>query len=240
MGLRTTIGWHLWKQRVKANRGVCTSRGVRLQTNHALVSDQVAFALYRGDYENAEHTLLRDRVRPDDVVLELGCGMGFIGLVCAKRLKTGRLIGVEANPRLLPLIRENFRLNELEIELIHAAVSNQPGRVEVCVSDDFRYSGIDLSEQYERVSVPGVKLNELLDQHQPTFLVLDIEGMETSILNNEASLDSVRSIAVEVHANLTGDAAISRMLSVLFDKGFVLDTGVSRFPVLLLSREGRR
>jgi len=237
MGLRTTIRWHLWKRKLKANRGICISRGVKLQTNHALVSDQVAYALYRDNYENAEYTLLNHLVRPDDTVLELGCGMGFIGLVCAQRLQTGRIIGVEANPRLLPLIRENFELNGLEIELIHAAVSNRPGTVEICVSDDFRYSGIDLSEQYERVLVPGISLNQLLDQHKPTLLVLDIEGMETSILNEEANLASVRSIAVEVHANLTGDPAISQMLSVLNEKGFVLDTSVSCFPVLLLSRE---
>lgn len=237
MGLRKTIGWHLWKKKVKRNQGVCTSRGILLQTRHPLVTDQVAFALYRNEYENAEFTLLGEHVRPDDIVLELGCGMGFIALVCAKRLTTGRIVGVEANPRLLPLIKANFALNKLEIELIHAAVTDQPGSVEIGVSNDFRYSGIDLADQDEHVSVPGVRLNELLGQHQPTLLVLDIEGMETLILNREAELDSVQRIAVEVHANLTGDAAISQMLSVLYEKGFVMDTGVSRFPVVLLKRE---
>ena len=164
--------------------------------------------------------------------------MGFIGLVCAKRLTTGQLIGVEANPKLLPLIRENFELNQLEIELVHAAVSDQSGTIEICVSDDFRYSGVGLADQQEVISVPSTTLNELLTRYRPTLLVLDIEGVETNILNRESDLDSVRSIAVEVHANLTGDPAITQMLSALFDKGFVMDTSASRFPVVLLSRQG--
>ncbi len=56
MGLRKSIGWYFWKKKVKANKGVCVSHGVLLQTNHPLVTDQVAFALYRGEYENAEYT----------------------------------------------------------------------------------------------------------------------------------------------------------------------------------------
>ncbi|MEM1212344.1 MAG: FkbM family methyltransferase [Planctomycetota bacterium] len=237
MGLRTKIGWQLWKSKVRAAGGVCTSRGIKMQTGHPSVTDRVAYALYRQNYEAHEFRVLGSQLRPDDVVLDLGCGMGFISLACATRLTGGgRVIGVEANPSLIPLIRENFALNGQTIELIHGAISDQPGTVDIDFADDFRYSGVGLDGGDRRETVPTVVLNDLLTTHRPTGLVSDIEGVETRVLNASIDLSSLRFLSVEVHANLTGDAAISTMMSALFDHGFVLDIRSTSMPVLFFTR----
>ncbi|MEM7624593.1 MAG: FkbM family methyltransferase [Planctomycetota bacterium] len=237
MGLRKQLGWHLWRRKVRSRQGVCVLHGVRLQTNHPLVTDDVAYAVYRREYEYAELGVIAGRVRPDDVILELGCGMGFIGIVCALQLERPRIVGVEANPDLIPLLHENYELNGVEAELIHAAASDTPGDVAIDVSGDFRYSAVGAAPAPQSVSVLGVSLASLLAEHRPTFLMLDIEGVETRVLTPDVDLSTVRAIVVEVHANLTGNATITRMLAALFAQGFILDLEVSSPPVLLLRRE---
>ncbi|MEM6552394.1 MAG: FkbM family methyltransferase [Planctomycetota bacterium] len=207
-----------------------------MQTRHPQVTDAVAYSLYRERYESHEMRVLGDKIRPDDVLLELGCGMGFIGIACAKKLASGRLVGVEANAELISLIEENYALNGLEIELIHGAISDTPGEVEIDFADDFRYSGVGIPGAVRTVKVPAVLLPELLEKYQPSGMVLDVEGAEVRVLDEGVDLSSVRFIAVEVHADRTGDAAISRMVAALFGHGFVLDVVSTSTPVLFFYR----
>lgn len=85
-----------------------SQRGVRLPIDHASYSEPVLEMLNRGWYEGTEAEILIKVLRPDDVVLELGTGIGFSGervvrllddLACARgALRTG---GTELGERRL-------------------------------------------------------------------------------------------------------------------------------------------
>src|SRR5688500_8930840 len=62
-------------------------------------------------YETAEKQICHEFLRKDDSVLELGGGIGFIGLFCQKRLGVKNYVTVEANPQTIRILEENYRLN---------------------------------------------------------------------------------------------------------------------------------
>ncbi len=56
---------------------------------------------------------------PDDILLDLYCGIGTIGLTCAKNVK--KLIGIEVIPEAIEDAKENARLNGIENAQFFAA-----------------------------------------------------------------------------------------------------------------------
>ena len=57
-------------------------------------------------------TLLEDLVKPGDVVLDIGCGSGILGIVCAK-LGAGKVIGSDLDPNAVLVAKENAALNQV-------------------------------------------------------------------------------------------------------------------------------
>jgi hypothetical protein len=55
------------------------------------ISPKIIDSLYCGDYERSELKGIRKNLRKDDVVLELGRGLGFTSLYCAQRIGAERV-----------------------------------------------------------------------------------------------------------------------------------------------------
>ena len=87
-------------------------RGVRLAVDARVLSPTMVGKLYEGGYETAEADLVRTTLTPDDRVLELGGGVGFIGIIAARVVRhPHQVLIIEANAQLIPLMELNFRLN---------------------------------------------------------------------------------------------------------------------------------
>ena len=52
-------------------------------------------------------------IKPDDIVLDLGCGYGPIGIVAADLATQGKAILIDANIRAVRLAKENIKMNSL-------------------------------------------------------------------------------------------------------------------------------
>src|SRR5580765_369967 len=63
------------------------------------LSTKIRNRLLSGAYEAHEKQMCFDFLRPDDTVLEIGAAIGFIGLLCQKRLGIKNYSCFEANPR---------------------------------------------------------------------------------------------------------------------------------------------
>ena len=101
----------------------------RARTHQALLSDRVRTLAYRRAIEAA--------VRPDDVVLDLGCGTGIFSLIAARR--GCRKVYAVDRSRIIEEARETARRNGLEgrIEFIHAPLRRLelPERVDLIVHE---------------------------------------------------------------------------------------------------------
>ncbi len=84
--------------------------GIRLSLRKA--SKRVRYSLLK-DYEREDAELCSALLSPGDQVLEVGSAIGFVALYCRKQLGISDIAMVEANPDLLDVLEENFRLNGL-------------------------------------------------------------------------------------------------------------------------------
>src|SRR5262245_58379142 len=87
-----------------ARRGILPVSGVRIRTGPHL-SPVILDSIEREMYERPELEIARVKLQRDDVVLELGSGIGFITTYCAKRIGSDRVFTYEANPALESHIR---------------------------------------------------------------------------------------------------------------------------------------
>lgn len=184
-------------------------------------------------YEAQERRLCAKSLGPRDVVLELGGAIGFVGLYCRKVLGVKRVVSVEANPATLARLRDNYTLNGLEPEVIHAAASAEDGTLDLDVSGEFwenRVSGDGTAPAAKVITVPALGLGSIVEQlpEAPTALICDIEGAER-FLDFTALPRSVKTIIMELHPDFIGEAETSDILARLAGIGFdlILEDGGS-------------
>lgn len=103
--------------------------GVKVSTDPAQTPGFVRSALFKNTYEDAERALVARAVRSGDRVLEIGGGVGFVGLLAARLAGDGRVVSYEANPEMEPVIRGNYALNDITPELRMRAISATGGPV---------------------------------------------------------------------------------------------------------------
>jgi FkbM family methyltransferase len=232
---RVALKLRYWWRRLASPR-VISYGGIHLPVHPTQYSAAVVEELYRERYEEDEAAIVRAMLNPGETVLELGAGIGFVSTVCAKL--NANLYCIEANPHLISIAERTFQLNGVRPSLRHAAVGPSKGMIELFVHEEFwRSSTVAGADSPARcVEVPAVRLNDLLKEIRPSFLICDIEGAESQLFDN-ADLSCIRKVAVEVHPKLVGWDSVRGLVRTLFDSGFILDTAISRNNVLFFRRE---
>jgi FkbM family methyltransferase len=212
------IGYELYRA---VRPSIIELEGIRLATRDPAISAKM-FHVLSQDYEASEVALASDWIEAEDRVLEIGSGVGFVGLYCIKRLGVKNYAMVEANPGLIRVTARNIALNQVEPPaLIHAAVTGEDGFAIFHVTEDFWSSStVKRATSEEAVSVPAMTILTLIAQlpFLPDTLIMDIEGGEVSVpLEHYAAF---RKVIVETHARVVGKPAIDALLQGLADLGF--------------------
>ncbi|MCC7360702.1 MAG: FkbM family methyltransferase [Anaerolineales bacterium] len=211
-----------------------------VDTNSPHIDPVTVSRMFLRRYEVPELRFARERLPRDLDIVELGASIGVITAHAARRLLPGRrLVAVEANPRLLPLLRATLATNapSCDLTILNLAVD---------------YSGaptvhLDISPVHTNsrlgpagVAVAATTLSGLLARcglHQ-IALIADIEGAELGlILHDAAALQSVQFLLIECHTvENAGDLwTPARMQAALVrDHGFALQAAHS--PVYVFTR----
>lgn len=219
---QVTLAATFWKKDVM-------NAGVRLSLRDA--SPRMRFALMTG-YELEDARLARRVLQPGDRVIELGSSIGFVALFCMLRLGIEHYAMVEANPHLLPLIDENFRLNGTpRPPLFNVAAGPEDGTAQFTIHRDYWSSSTRTRPNgREQLTVPQRSIPSLLSElpFQPNTLIIDIEGGEADIpIEHWLAFDK---IIGEFHERLVGAARIRRITDQLLAAGYALEgtDGASR------------
>jgi FkbM family methyltransferase len=220
-----------WKFRQPA---WANNHGVLLPVKHPLVSPGIAREIYFGDYEAKEIEIIGKRLAADDIFLEVGAGLGFLSAYCAKRIGSDKVFTYEANPELIPLIRETHTKNSVTPTVTNALLAQGEGEREFHLEADFWASSAHRSGG-RAISVHQIDLNAELARIKPSFLMVDIEGGEAEFFAG-ADLTPVRKICVETHPDVLGDKVLSEMFASLVIKGFSLDFTLIRKNVFFFHR----
>lgn len=200
-----------------------------LDSNRLLVPDvcsgHVRRSIYAELYEKSEVKAVKKHVRAKDIVIDAGASLGYLSLQLARITGSGNVYAVEGNRELLPHIEANFRANGLPSPAIIHGLVSAPG----CTERAFNISReIWSSSTLERGNtskvevVPCVDLDAMLKETGATVLVCDIEGGECELIKH-CRFPGLTTIVMELHPELFRDLDVAGAVSLLADKGFVLN-----------------
>lgn len=215
--LSRTLKLH-WRRLL--NLQTVTIDGVTVSTDQTAIPRSVRSALFKEFYEDHERALVRQFLKPGGRVLEIGAGIGFVSILCARIAGEGNVRSYEANLRLEPIIRRNYALNGLKPDLRMRAITVDGEPISFFRNDNIVSSStLERSGFAEKITVESDALEAVIAEFQPTAIIMDVEGAEVELLS-KSSLAGVRDIVVEVHPHITGDDKVATMRAVVEARGF--------------------
>ena len=182
--------------------------GVIIDLDDSIFSDSMKTQIRMKKYEPDEISLIQLSLQKEYTVIDLGAGVGFTtSYIDTFTDETTDVIGVEANEKLIPSIRQTKKLNGNRFNIIHSAYNPEKETITFNISDDFWSSSQYRRENRikEETTVSTVSIGELvtdLGTDDPLQLVVDIEGGEHNLIMDEMDLlsDHFAVIIIEFHS----------------------------------------
>ncbi len=197
--------------------------GTTLDLPDDILSPDLINWLKSGRYELQESRALTEFVKQDDIVMDIGAGVGFVSILAARIVDGRNVIAVEANPELLPVLANNFALNGVcGVTLLNYAVVATDGPSTTLYLNRAFWASSTMANgnaPQKGVNVPAVSLEAITAEWQPTVLVCDVEGSEKDFF--QAPLPAcVRLIIIELHPKKYSKRAFDVILERLAVIGF--------------------
>ncbi|MEM9107707.1 MAG: FkbM family methyltransferase, partial [Pseudomonadota bacterium] len=203
----------------KLNYKTISISGIVLNTDPEIVPKGIRKQLLQKDYETPELKLVRLGITAQDRVLEIGAGIGFVGIACAKICGQDNILSYEPNPKMKPVIEANYSLNGMRPNLRSKVVAVTSGELEFFFSEHVLSSSLVDRKQGTPTRVEADAISAVVDEFRPTAIVMDAEGAEIDLLP-ECDLTNVSTIAIEMHPHIVGAPAISELRAHLGEHGF--------------------
>lgn len=213
------------------------TEGVLIPYDSAIITPVIKHAIESGYFEAEEAAQLPHIVKAEDVVLDIGAGIGFISTLIARRAE--RVISVEANPDLIPFMGELHQINNIgnatRLNVVLGDV--EAGMATFYQRKDFWMGSLAAGPNPYRssVKVPYMALNALLKREAVTLIVCDIEGAEAFLFGN-ADLGGVDRVYLELHDHITGLKGIASVFEAMAERGFTYDPRYSSGAIVLFRR----
>lgn len=202
----------------------------------ATITDPVLTSRPPEDWDAEVHDISLHAYRPQrgDVVIDVGAGVGHETRVLSPLVgNEGRVIAIEANPRIHACLEDMVRRNHLSnVTCVLAAASDRTGTIVLGDVDDHLVSSTVGATT--GVEVPAVRIDDLATELGITavaFVKMNIEGAERQALDGMPDvLARTDEVCISVHdflADAGGDPAVrtrSAVRAVLERAGFVLET----------------
>ena len=211
--------------------------GVTLPIIPELYSDTIIQYIRAGQYEAQEVAELDALIQPNEIILEIGAGCGFISTYCAKTQRTQAVYCVEANPHLIDIIKLTHRVNGVDVTLFHEILAKEDGETDFYVHRDFWASGTHHTLG-KPIKVKTVSFQRRLDEIKPTMLIVDIEGGEESLFEG-VDLTGVKKIMLEIHQQIIGRHGVKKVFDLLSAQNFHYETWHSAREIVTFSHVDR-
>jgi FkbM family methyltransferase len=157
--------------------------------------EPVAFDLsIDGVYEQDSLDFVLAHLSPGSVFVDVGANIGTLALPAAARVgDRGRVIAIEASPRVFPSLERNVARSGLPIDCRFVAATATPGRVPFFVPPDDHFGMGSMAPQFHvgPTEVAGAPLDAILkdaDVDAVHLLKIDVEGFERDVLRGAEAL----------------------------------------------------
>jgi FkbM family methyltransferase len=164
---------------------------------------------------------------PSPRILDCGANIGAASLFFKRQYPNARITAYEADPDLCAMTRRNLARNRAsDVDVVHAALWTSTGAVTFLAegSDSGMIGGLVGAEGLpaKTVTVPSLRLRDVLADDRVDLLKLDIEGAEGAVLDDCAPvLDRVNAIVMDLHEFDAHDRQSPRVFECLSRAGFV-------------------
>ena len=147
--------------------------------------------------------MFRYTPKTGDIVVDVGAGTGEMTLLFSRRVgSAGRVISIEAHPRMFHCLQETCTRNHLEnVVLLNYAIMDSDARV--LISDRAANRTNDILEANSGLPVHGCTLDkviESLDLPRIDFLKMNIEGAERMAIEGMSeTIKITRNVCIFCH-----------------------------------------
>jgi FkbM family methyltransferase len=197
-----------------------------------------------GTYDVPFTTFVQRQLRPGDTVFDVGANIGLFTLLFGYQVwESGTVVAYEANPRVLPVLRDNVSMNWFSdrVQIVPKAAAAKAGTLPFLVPSRFDSCGSlnpiehllsteDRLSEVERVEVEAEPLDVHVGRFERIDLIkVDVEGAEEQVFAGmEGLLESgvVRRVSFEIARSHIGDdwPRFSERLARLRDTGWEFST----------------
>ena len=197
--------------------------------------------LVDGSYEKPERDLLTKVDLNGFVIIEMGSSIGILTQILASKVgAAGKVIGVEADQKIANQVTKDLSGHK-NIEIIygfgfpvgkvdeHITISNFDSSLG-SLGGIVNYEVTNEGTQQQPADSMIFDLERIIarDNLLPDMLVIDVEGSERIIIDNNSSYpDSVRHILIELHPGLYTEEAKEQIIAKLLENGFTIKAQLS-------------
>lgn len=199
------------KRLLRIRRQIIEVDGLRVSVDPA--SNVGSRLLVERSYEPPLTSCVAGLLRPGDTFCDVGANEGWFSLVAARAVgPSGRVIAVEPQARLWPVILDNASLNRfanITLQPFATSADEAEGQMNLYPSVNTGASGLGGSrrrfEQVQRVSLlPLARLLEGAGVARVNLMKIDVEGFELEALRGAGDHlgSTIRRLVVEIHPPL--------------------------------------
>lgn len=224
------VKWALRTRRVETQ---IEDNGVKLWLDPI---SPLADALAQGKYEEKLEEWLRSTLDSTGTFLDVGANEGYFSMFAATTLKAARVICVEPNSALWPVILRNVQLNRSSTcTLAPFAIGDFSGSANFVVQPSTNSGASSLCTRpsrldrfRERRSVPVVTLDWLIEStglKEVSAIKVDVEGFEEKVIagaRESLKRGIIKSIAIEMHntSDRTLEQAVEDIRKMMAEAGY--------------------
>ena len=140
-------------------------------------------------------------LQPGETFVDVGANVGQLSLVAATRVtRSGRVIAIEAHPRICSYLQGNVRLNGLTVEVHNTAIGSKDGELFFTDfrSDDMNFACATPPPGGATLRVPVRPLDSIIGDRSVDLLKVDVEGFEVDLLKGaEKVISGCRCLYIE-------------------------------------------
>jgi len=192
--------------------------------------------IINGKYEIGEINIIKNTIQKEDIILEIGTGLGFISSYCAKVTHSSQVFTFEANPLNYETAKSVFKKNMVSPIIKNALLSDEEGVVNFPINQKSRLASTIKSKSDKFVTIQKLNLNKIIKDITPTYLIMDIEGAEFDVFSI-INFQTIKKIQFELHPSKLDKSKCDFIFNLLLENEFELDKSNSIDPNYYFSKK---
>lgn len=172
---------------------------LRIDISNSVIRKRIAASLFFKTYESTEVRFISKYLKNyNGTIVELGSSIGVVSSTLAKANPKATLFSFEADTRFIPIIQNNFKINNIANATCHHEIIGAKG-FQFIPGEDNTMGKITKSndDAHELSSLSTILSNLKINDF---VLVSDIEGAEYFVLNEDKSIfENCPLLIMELH-----------------------------------------